>query len=74
MIDNIDEYVIQGLYGNLGWCLVYTCGRDFEYAHKVLENMLKNPTANDKYLMKDATEFRINKVKGKDCWWNENCD
>ena len=70
----MDEYIIQGLHSEYGWCLVYTCGIDLDHANTVLDKMLNNPTDNDKHLMKDMTEFRVKKVKGKDCWWNQNCD
>ena len=70
----MDEYIIQGLHSEYGWCLVYTCGRDLDYANRVLDRMLNNPTKDDIISMNGLSEFRIYKVDYKDCWWNQNCD
>lgn len=69
------EYVIVGdtkEYGNS--CLVYVVGTSFENAEQVLNRMLNNPNDNDKKLINEVTNLRIEEVDKKDCWWNENCD
>jgi len=35
---------------------------------------LNNPTENDKRLIKDHVNLRIEEVEDRECWWNFNCD
>ena len=54
-------------------CLVYVC-RTKERAEEVLEQLLNNPDETDKLNLKRYTNFRIDTVEDKDCWWNEKFD
>ena len=67
------DYVIVGDTERYKGCLVYVCGT-LEHATKVLNQMLNNPTDNDKIVMNGHTNFRIEFVEEKNCWWNGNCD
>ena len=69
------EYVIVGDTPEYKNCLVYVIGLSLEVvAEQVLNRMLNNPNENDKRLIKDHTNLRIEAVDKKDCWWNDNCD
>lgn len=67
------DYVIVGDTKQYKGCLVYVCGT-LENATKVLNRMLNNPTKDDKELMVEHTNFRIEFVEEQDCWWHGNCD
>ncbi|MBQ2176838.1 MAG: hypothetical protein II453_17910 [Alphaproteobacteria bacterium] len=67
----MSEYVIVGDTKNYFGCLVMVCKGDRDFAEKVLQRMLSNPTQNDKRCMKGHTNLRIEEVEEKDCWWND---
>ena len=66
-----DEYIIVGDTEDYKECLVATCGKSEEWANEVLQRMLNAPTENDKLLMRGHSNFKVKKVAGKDCWWND---
>lgn len=66
------EYVIVGDTKNYIGCLVATCGINKEYANKILNRMMHNPTENDKLLCKGHINLRIEENESKDCWWNDS--
>lgn len=68
------EYIIVGKTEDYGYCLVCLAGRSEEKAKERLKQMLENPDGNDKKLMGDMTDFKIEEVQSKDCWWNYGCD
>lgn len=68
------EYIIKGDTERFDSCLVCVCGNSLKEAEKSLSRMINNPTENDKRLIKDHTNLRIEEVADKDCWWNFNCD
>jgi hypothetical protein len=52
-------------------CLMYTCG-DRENAERVLDRILNNPNKEDlRCINKGYTNFRIEEVPDKYCWWND---
>ena len=67
------EYIIKG-DAKYGSCLVLVCGKSYKSAEESLNRMLTNPDENDKKLIKDHTNLRIEEVEDKDCWWNFGCD
>ena len=67
------DYVIVGDTQQYKGCLVCVAGT-FERANEILIRMISNPTDNDRRLMDRHTNFRIEFVEDKDCWWNGNCD
>lgn len=67
------DYIIIGDTKNYKDCLVYVCGT-YDHAEEVLNRMLTNPNNNDKALMQDHYNFRIEEVSEKDCWWHGKCD
>lgn len=68
------EYIIKCDTERFDNCLVCVCGRSPKEAEKTLHRMINNPTKNDKRLIKDHANLRIEEVADKDCWWNFNCD
>lgn len=66
-----DEYIIVGDTDKYTECLVATCGKSEEWANEVLQRMLTNPTENDKRLMERHHNFKVKKIAGEDCWWND---
>ena len=68
------EYVIKGDTPRFDNCLVCVCGKSKEYADEVLYKMINNPSDNDKRLIKDHINLRVEEVRDEDCWWNLNCD
>lgn len=68
------EYVIVGDTKEFEGCLICVIGSSFKHATYVLNRMLNNPNENDKIIMKDHTNIRIESVDKKDCWWNGNLD
>ena len=69
----MNDHVIVGDTEQYGRCLIYVCGT-LVHAEEVLHRMLTNPTENDKALMKDHHNLRIEEVSAEDCWWHGNCD
>lgn len=67
------NYVIVGDTDRYIDCLVCVAGNTYEDAEHVLDRMLNNPTENDKRLMVGHTNFRIEFVENRNCWWNDNC-
>ena len=65
------EYIIIGDTDRYEGCLVCLAGNNREDAEERLHQMLTNPTDNDKYIMKEHTNFRVKEVKKEDCWWND---
>ena len=65
------EYIIIGDTPEYEGCLVKVCGGDREWAEKVLDELINNPSEDDKRLFKNHTNFRVAEVKSKDCWWND---
>lgn len=65
------EYIIIGDTKRYNGCLVMICRGNRELAESVLNRMLKNPTENDKVLMKGHKNLRIKPVEEKDQWWND---
>lgn len=55
----MSEYVIVGDTKNYDGCLVMVCRGDRNFAEKVLQRMLNNPTQNDKRCMEGHTNLRI---------------
>ena len=70
----MNDYVIAVDTKKYKGCLVYVCGPSFERAQEILHRMLNNPNDNDKAVMKDLYNFRIEEVPAEDCWWHSNCD
>ena len=68
------DYVIIGDTERFKDCLVCVIGNDVVKALEVLNRMLNNPTEHDKRRMSGHTNFRIEFVEEKYCWWNYNCD
>lgn len=68
------EYIIKGDTPEFKNCLVYVCGKSFEVAKENLNRMLTNPNENDKKLIQNIENLKIEEVEDKDCWWNFNCD
>ena len=71
------EYIIVGdsvKYPEHTECLIYTCGRDKEWAEKVLDRMLTNPNDNDKLELENHRNIKVKEVNSKDCWWNYGTD
>lgn len=64
------SYVIAGDTKSHKDCLVYVVGSDYKRAEEVLNRMLNNPTDDDKGVMTEHTNLRIEFVESKDCWWN----
>ena len=56
------EYIITEKHDRYGWCLYKLCGKDREWAEKLLAK--EQAAALDK-------ELRIDEVDDKDCWWND---
>lgn len=69
-----NEYIIVGDVENLGTCLVCLCGTSRDWADKVLDRMLNNPTENDIKSMKGFTNLKVEEVPPEDCWWNGDLD
>lgn len=70
----MNEYIIIGDTERYEGCLVCVCGTSLDWANKVLDRMLNNPTDNDKLLMQGHTNLRVKEVPPEDCWWNGNLD
>lgn len=70
----MNEYIIVGDVAQLGECLIYVCGTSCEWADKLLDRMLNNPTENDIRAMKGHTNLRVKEVSAEDCWWNGKLD
>lgn len=68
------DYIIVGDTEKYQDCLVCVTGSTIERANEVLNRMLNNPTEHDKKMMYGHTNFRIEFVEEKYCWWNQNCD
>ena len=69
----MSDFVIVGDSKGYKGCLVYVCGTK-ERAEKTLHRMLNNPDENDKRVMKNMSNFRIEEVEEQDCWWRGNLD
>ena len=69
-----NEYIIVGDVENLGTCLIYVCGTSREWADKLLDRMLNNPTEDDIKAMKGFTNLKVEEVPPEDCWWNGDLD
>ena len=63
------NYIIVGDSETYKEILVYTCGTNKEKAEKILNDMLTNPSKEDKVVMKGLSNFKIDEVEDKDCWW-----
>ena len=70
----MNEYVIVGDTKEFKECLIYVCGTSRDWAEKLLDRMLNNPTENDLRAMKDHTNLKVEEVPPEDCWWNGNLD
>lgn len=68
------DYVIVGDTERFEGCLVRIAGSKYERAEEILNRMLNNPTEDDERLMVGHTNFKIEFVEEKDCWWHGNCD
>ena len=68
------EYTIVADSNEHKGYLVYVCGRSLEFANKVLDRLLNNPDERDLELRKEFTNFRIEAVEDKDCWWHDYLD
>lgn len=68
------EYIIKGDTPEFKNCLVYVCGKLLDVAVEDLHRMLNDPNENDKKLIRNMTNLRIEETGDKDCWWNFNCD
>lgn len=51
-------------------CLVYICGSK-ENAEAVLDKLLNDPDEADYYNRERYTNFKIDWMPAKDCWWNQ---
>ena len=67
------EYIIVG-DTDRGECLVYVGFHSQERAEQTIQQILTNPTENDKKVTKGHSNLRVKEVNSEDCWWNENCD
>lgn len=65
------EFTIIGDTKDYGACLIYTCGKSFENAKKVLYRMEHNPDAEDVRVMQTHSNIRINEIESRKCWWND---
>ena len=75
MVHNMNgEYIIVGDTERYNDCLVCVAGKNYEHAESTFNRMLNNPTENDKRLMLGHTNFRIEFVEEKYCWWNHYSD
>lgn len=68
------EYTIVADSGKYKGCLVYVCGCNLEFANEVLDRLLNDPDERDLELRKEFTNFRIEAVEDKDCWWHDSLD
>lgn len=71
---NNGDWVIKGDTNLYNDCLISVCGRDENVAKKALSRMLNTPTDNDKKIMKDHINLRIELVKPENCWWRYGLD
>lgn len=62
------DYIIIGDTERNKDCLVCICGKKYEYAYAIWNRITKNPTENDRNLIKGHTNFRIKYVELEDCW------
>ena len=69
----MNEFVIVGDTDKFKDCLVCVCGTS-DNANKILHRMLNNPTENDKKIMDEHRNLRIEEVPEEDCWWRDSCD
>lgn len=67
---NKTEYIISGDSEKYTGCLICPCG-SIENAMQVLQRMLTEPTENDKQLIGELKNLRIEAVKISNCWWND---
>lgn len=67
------DYVIIGDTDKYKDCLVCVVGKEL-YAYETLNRMMRNPTEEDKKLMKEYKNLRVSFVEEERCWWNWNCD
>ena len=65
----MNDFIIKGDSEQYKDCLVCVCGTSREVAEEHLAKMLSNPSENDKRLMEGMSNFRIEEVEEKDCWW-----
>lgn len=63
------DYIIEGDTERFEGCLICVAGNTKEYAEKLLNRMLTNPTENDKRLMNGHRNLRIKEVPAEKCWW-----
>ena len=65
----LNDFIIKGDSKEYKDCLICVCGTSREVAEEHLDKMLSNPSENDKRLMEGMSNFRIEEVEEKDCWW-----
>lgn len=61
-------YIIVGDHEKYGACLASVIYGDMDYAKKVLDRMVNNPTENDLVLISGMTNLRIEEDDGER-WW-----
>ncbi len=61
------EYIIVGDTAEFEGCLVRLCGTSYERALEVLEEVKRDGFKG----FSEHSNFRIEKVKSEDCWWND---
>ena len=65
------EFIIIGDTDRFDGCLVCLAGKTKERAEEILNQMLTNPTDNDRKLMERHRNFRIKEVESESAWWND---
>lgn len=68
------QYYIVGDTKKYKECLIYIVGESYEYAEKVLNRILTNPTEQDKFMLKTHNNIRINSIDTENCWWEDTCE
>lgn len=67
------EYIIVADYPDVGEAMVVPManGVSRRFANTVLKRMVENPTENDKALIGEGKNLRVEKIESWQCWWND---
>ena len=67
------EYMIVADYPEIGEAMVCPLanGTSEERANEILKQMVENPTENDKALIGEGKNLRVEKIDRRNCWWND---
>lgn len=68
------QYIIVGDTKEYEGCLIFACGEDESKAKKILKRFLKNPTDEDKKIMKGHFNIRLQSENEHNCWWLDEID